>query len=340
LATKKVLHNWADIQEGFTDCLLLGNGSSIAIYPQFAYQSLYEEAMKRKIISKDSLRVFDGFKIKDFEKVLDLVSGAREVNSILLIQDDKTDAVYKSVQNGLISIVQAIHPDQKNVVDKLKKAAKFSRQFSTVLSLNYDLIFYWMMTLANEENPKVKFKDCFSNADNTFRNDWEELRNPYNGEERTILCFYPHGNLSLVTSTSSRIEAKVVVRNSRKYLLNKIVEKWKTGNYEPLYVSEGISEQKLASIRKSTYLREVYNSVLPDVGNTLVVYGASLQGNDYHIYEALLRGSISKIAVSMFRPQDFDVECNEIEHKLRKYNYGKPIETLFFDAESKGAWIY
>ena len=337
MTSKKILHKWEDLQEDYKDCLLIGNGASIAFNSQFVYDSLYEEAINRKIISDDAQKVFAGFNVKDFEKVLELVSAAQAVNSALEIQDNKTADVYKNVQNGLISIVQAIHPDQREVVSKLEKAAVFSRQFSTILSLNYDLILYWMITYANEENPKIKFKDCFSNSGNIFHNDWRELKSPYRKEEKSILCFYPHGNLSLVTLSGE--ETKVTVKNSEDYLLDAIVKKWKQGYYQPLYVSEGTPEQKLTSIKKSSYLREIYNNVLPDVGKTLVIYGSSLQETDGHIFRTLGQGRISKIAVSMYNPKDFEAESAEIEYKLKRHNKNQ-VEICFFDSESKGAWIY
>lgn len=337
----KTLYKWEDIKKDFTDCLLIGNGSSIAIHSLFLYKSLYAEAVSRNIISAHAEKVFNGFGIEDFEKVLELVSAAKQVNSVLGITDKLTGDVYKSVQEGLIRVVREIHPDQKAIIGKLKIASEFSRQFSTVISLNYDLMFYWMMNVANEENPKIKFKDGFSEAGHTFRYAWEDLRKPIYGEEKVVLCFYPHGNLSLVRAFGEEFasEESKVVGQAGEYLLDAIVRKWEQ-KYQPLYVSEGTSNQKLATIRGSSYLREVYANVLPNVGKTLVIYGSSFQKSDAHIFSALGQGSVSKIAVSMYRPKDLDMESSQIEYRLKKYNGGKAVEVLFFDAESKGAWIY
>ena len=340
--TSTSFYKWEAIRKDFTDCLLIGNGASMAIRPKlFSYTSLYGEAVSRKIISSDAQKVFSGFRIEDFERVLELVSAARDVNSVLGITDKLTGDVYKSVQEGLIRVVRDIHPDQKDIIDKLKISAEFSRQFSTIVSLNYDLMFYWMMNLANEENPKIKFKDGFSEARHTFRYAWEELREPYKDEEKAILCFYPHGNLSLIKAPIAEFagEEFKVVGASGEYLLDAIVRNWEKG-YEPLYVSEGNTNQKLATIRGSSYLREVYANVMPKVGKTLVIYGSSFQKNDAHIFSALGKGSVSKIAVSMYRPKDFDAESNEIAYWLKKYNGNKPIDIVFFDAESNGAWVY
>lgn len=337
----KPFYKWEDIKKDFTDCLLIGNGSSIAIHPLFLYNSLYTEAVTREIISADAQKVFGGFGINDFEKVLELVSSARDVNSILGITDKLTDNVYKSVQEGLIRVVRDIHPDQRDISDKLSKAAEFSRQFSTIVSLNYDLMFYWLINIANEENPKIKFKDGFSEANHTFRYSWGDLRKPIYGEQDVILCFYPHGNLSLLRGSGAEFagEESKVVGAQGEYLLDAIVRKWEQG-YQPIYVSEGTTNQKLATIRGSSYLREVYANVLPNIGKTLVVYGSAIQRNDEHIFSALCQGSVSKIAISMYRPKDFDAESNDIEYWLKRYSRNKALDILFFDAESSGAWIY
>lgn len=339
--TKK-LQNWEDIKNDFTDCLLIGNGSSIAIRPDlFSYTSLYKAAVSRKILSDDAQLVFSGFGLEDFEKVLELVSAARDVNSVLGIADTKTEDAYKNIQEGLIRVVRDIHPEQKDIVEQLKKGAEFSRQFSTIISLNYDLIFYWIINIANEENPKIKFKDGFSEANHTFRYSWEDLRKPIYAEQNVILCFYPHGNLSLVRGSGAEFagEESKVVGAQGEYLLDAIVRKWEQG-YQPVYVSEGTTNQKLTTIRRSSYLREVYANVLPTVGKTLVVYGSSIQRNDEHIFSALGRGNVSKIAVSMYRPKNFITESDDIEYWLKRYSRNKTIDIVFFDAESSGAWVY
>lgn len=41
----------------------------------------------------------------------------------------------------------------------------------------------------------------------------------------------------------------------------------------PVFVSEGTSHQKVAAIRRSHYLTNVYEEVLPAIGESLVVYG-------------------------------------------------------------------
>lgn len=53
--TGKSFYKWEDIKKDFTDCLLIGNGSSIAIHPSLLYNSLYSESVSRKIISADGI---------------------------------------------------------------------------------------------------------------------------------------------------------------------------------------------------------------------------------------------------------------------------------------------
>lgn len=344
MTNNKILYKWEDIQGDFTDCLLIGNGASIAISSnKFKYTHLFQEAKSQEIISDESQKVFQEFGTQDFEYVLAIVATASRVNKALSIQDEKTNATYENIRNGLIEVVQSIHSDHADIVDKLEKGGNFASHFKSVISLNYDLIFPWIRMLANAKNPKVAFKDGFSTG-GYFPDDWEKVKEPMRsrGESSVIMCYYPHGNLSLVTLMTNEGNCEVKIKankDNRENLLDTIVSKWKEGHYVPLFVSEGSSPQKLGSIRRSDYLSEIYYRALPRVGKTLVVYGSSFQQNDTHIFQAILQGKIEKVAVSIHKPStpDLDMKYREIAHMLKNI---KHVEIIFFDAESAGAWIY
>ncbi len=327
------LHNWEDISGDFSGGLLLGNGASIAVDIRFSYMSLYEQAIKNTFIRPEVQKIFDEYKTNDFEAILEAIENAQRVNSALIIKERRTSASYRIVKNALIQTVQSIHPGQSAVLGRLNNAADFLRKFDVVLSLNYDLLLYWTILQANQDNPRMKFKDCFVGSGYSFRYDWEEMEKAIRGEAKSILCFYPHGNLAIVKDNYG--EDIKVIASAR--LLSTIVNKWNTG-FSPLFVSEGTSLQKLATIRESSYLSRVYNSVLPNIGETLVIYGTSFQRNDEHIYKALIEGSVKKVAVSIHKPSNVNLQsrCSEINTMLNKI---KAVEIKFFDAESKGAWI-
>jgi hypothetical protein len=330
-----VIHNWQNISEDFSDGLLLGNGASIAVDNGFSYTSLYEEALAKKIIKPRIKKVFDEYDVNDFEEILDAIENAKRVNSSLVIKDRKTRVAYQVVKNALIRTVQLIHPHQAAVLEKIDKGIDFLRNFSMIASLNYDLLLYWTIMQANDINPRIKFKDCFVNPSGSFRYDWKNMQAPIRGETKSILCFYPHGNIAIVKDEFNE-NTKIVASSSR--LLSTIVNRWSSG-YSPLFVSEGSTKQKLSSINESPYLNRVYNSVLPNIGDTLVVYGSSFQKNDAHIFNAILSGTVNKMAISVHKPSNpnCQIKCSEIKNMLNKI---RPIHITFFDAESTGAWIY
>ncbi len=117
-----------------------------------------------------------------------------------------------------------------------------------------------------------------------------------------------------------------------------------TDKVSPLFVSEGNRDQKLTAIRRNMYLGTVYDSVLPLIGESLVIYGSSLQPNDEHILTSLIKGGLTRVAISIYRPgnptwaEESASEKNHIQRIASDHN--KSIEVIFFDAQSEGAWIY
>jgi hypothetical protein len=202
------------------------------------------------------------------------------------------------------------------------------QRFETVVSLNYDLIVYWAAQHGNNSLGQW-FKDCFVRG--TFREDWDTVRAPYGRAEGSTLYFYPHGNLVLARREPSA-EGKVSVRNADN-LLGEIFIRWEGGDLVPIFVCEGTSDHKVNSIRASSYLQRVYREVMPAIGESLVVYGWSMSAQDNHILESLKRGSIRRVAFSVFgNDQEF---ADAIEERLTAAGIR---EVLFFDSTSDGCW--
>lgn len=169
------VHQWAEIATQFTDGLVLGNGASIAFDPRFRHASLRHNAIERGLISKDVQSVFDHLDTVDFELVLRMLWHTNRINEALGIDEPRTGSAYQSVRSALIEIIRSIHVEYDHVQERLHLAASFMRQFSTVASLNYDVLVYWAILLSNASQNRHQFKDCF--VDNgQFRQDWEKLR--------------------------------------------------------------------------------------------------------------------------------------------------------------------
>lgn len=257
------------------------------------------------------------------------------------LEDRKTTQTYNRTRQALIRIVRAVHPTQNRVARYFPHIGPFIQNFSTIVSLNYDLILYWAFLWANATTPAIKFKDCFPNG--LFDYDWRKYRACIRGERKAILVFYPHGNLALGTDDQSN-EQKITAGDIGAHLLSRIIERWDSRTLLPLFVNEGATSQKLAAIRRSRYLGRIHDSVLEDLGRSLVIYGSSLQPNDEHILKAILRGRVTRIAISVHttgNPTWSDI-CLIQRERINRIaaNQGRNVTVTFFDSASPGAWIH
>jgi len=166
------VHEWHDICADFRDGLILGNGASIAFDGQFMYESLKREAENQGLITHSVQRVFRYLDTDDFELVMRRIWHASKINDALGIHNPRTYVAYQRVCNALIEVVREIHPHHADVRPHLISAARFMQQFSTVVSLNYDLLVYWAIQLINDRAPN-RFKDCFH--DGEFEHNWDYL---------------------------------------------------------------------------------------------------------------------------------------------------------------------
>ena len=337
--TKYRIRQWQDIQDDFTHKLLLGNGASRAVWEGFKYPSLYEEAKKAGRIDLSLTELFSDFGTNDFEYVLRLLSQTIRVNKILRIQDGNTPRLYRKLKKTLIDTVRDIHPRHEQVKSLLLPMAQFMKRFDTVLSLNYDLLVYWAMLEGNDKYGNW-FKDGFVD-EGRFDNDYHALHEPYLAEGATLV-FYPHGNLILATEFFGD-EVKLS-RSGEKYLLNKILTIWEQRDHIPLFVSEGETEEKLRAIRRSNYLKTVYDYEIDSNSDSLVVYGWSFRDEDEHILKGIVNGGADRIAVSVHVSSgNIQSFCEAVEYKINKLHYTlkkkRKCKIYFFDSESNDVWI-
>jgi hypothetical protein len=228
-------YRWKEIQAEFNEGIILGNGASMALDEGFSYASLFDNAKQNGVITKNVSKVFKHLKTKDFELVLQMLWHAYRINRALDIKDAITSKAYEDLRFALIQSVRDIHVEYDQVSDKLLQMATFLKRFKTVVSLNYDFLVYWATLVGNNEWGQKWFKDCFIKS--RFKEDWQWLRNPHRGADGSTLVFYPHGNLVLATDLFG--EERKIVRDDFDNLLDTVVRKWQSGNYTPLFVSEG-----------------------------------------------------------------------------------------------------
>jgi hypothetical protein len=131
----------------------------------------------------------------------------------------------------------------------------------------------------------VWFKDAFHHGE--FQTDWGYLRRPLWAAAGATLVFYPHGSLAVARDYIGD-ETKIALASGPTVTCStRSPERWSSGRYVPVFVSEGTSKEKVAAIRRSHYLTNVYEEVLPAIGESLVVYGWSFDERDQHVLDAI-----------------------------------------------------
>ncbi|MBD3398264.1 DUF4917 family protein, partial [Candidatus Micrarchaeota archaeon] len=278
---------WDQLPPVSWDALLLGNGASIALDTQFDYRSLHQLAQSEDRLPTSG-PLFRMLGTTDFEHVLLACWHAYLVNLMIPPSSPNIAAVYQEVRDALIGAVQQVHPDPATLTNDLGRIGVFASQFKTIVTFNYDITLYWAMQEYNNNKKMTWFKDAF--RDGVFQSDWQTYRQPYGCATGATLVFYAHGSLALardVYGSETKLTASPWAPGAQSPLLNNIVDSWRVGTHVPLFVSEGNSDAKLASIRRSFYLRTVYDQILSSLDGNVVVYGLSFSDNDRHIIRAL-----------------------------------------------------
>ena len=323
---------WASLRDANWQTLLLGNGASIAIHNEFAYPTIHSVADAKGLLATTA-PIFAKLGTTDFEHVLLACWYAEHVNVALETPSADISAAYAEVRTALIQAVHSVHPVHADVAADLQRAGTFASSFPTVVSLNYDLTLYWAMLLFNAANGSW-FKDAFHHGE--FQTDWGYLRRPLPPATGATLVFYPHGSLSVARDYIGD-ETKIAVAAGD--LLETITHRWSSGHYVPVFVSEGTSKEKVASIRRSHYLTNVYEEVLPELGENLVVYGWSFDERDQHVLNAISANLPKRMAVSVFTGQPDGDQQAFCHHVLKAAGRSLPdTEVRFFDSQSPGCW--
>lgn len=270
---------WNDIKDDYVGAsLIIGNGASIALHKYFDFRSLKKKAEELELFDEDVATLFKEFNTSDFELILRLVWHAKLVNEKLKIKDQKTDEAYKNIKNALIKVVQEVHCPRAYIQDQLPQLYEFTKSFSTIVSLNYDLLMYWILMYGNDtkiNDDGHVFKDCFIGG-GAFDQDWERFRNSYRQERSITLTFYQHGNLAIFRDIFN--DEKKVKTLENLQLLEMITKYW-TDDKIPLFVADGTGEKKQESIKTSPYLSTIYYEVLPSLiteKDNLVIYGLGM----------------------------------------------------------------
>ncbi|WP_053147347.1 DUF4917 family protein [Pseudomonas sp. P97.38] len=315
------LEDWAALQAS-TDFsgLLLGNGASRAVWDDFGYDSLFENArtVEEKPLSPSELSVFDAMQTRSFEQVLGALKTTSRINKALAVSSAAPRNRYYAIKEALINTVHAVHIPwrlvQPSTLATLNQALS---RYRTVFTTNYDLLNHWAIQYA-----PGTLTDLFTGSDHHF-----DLSQASTDKPRLL---YLHGGLHLVrnqdgmarrlSSTEGTLLGSFAINNTLKTL-----------DDVPLFVNEGPSQDKLKTIRSSDYLSFCYDQLLHH-GDNLCLFGHALGEQDRHIVDALRLAAPKVVAISIYpRSQAF------IQHQKRHYTNvfkGLAVELRFFDAKS------
>lgn len=324
---------WSSIKLNKDPILLLGNGASRAIDNNaFDYTSL----LSRASLSPQSKGVFELVGDSDFEKALLRLEITKETNKALNLTENSTEQHIGEIRNGLVSAVRSIHPPQRVSLSEVmaRNAIEFMSEFKAVFTLNYDFFLYWLIQLSRDHGDENRcFKDWFKPSE--FDYSWAEgIYEPYQSVPSTA-CYFLHGALHLIDEPESKLTLDELDTTKNVKLTQKIQDIWETGR-PPLFVSEGKSALKLRRIESSVYLRhafEEFKRLLRQ--HDIVIYGASLSDQDQHLVDAINESIPSRVLVSLHNPSGTD--------DPRLADWSDKIQSAsveFFDASSRGSWIY
>jgi hypothetical protein len=222
--------------------LLIGNGFSA---PYFNYCNLLD---KSELIADTPIRrLFKCLKTPDFEAVVRALEAAALVARAYGNESESNKFLKDAhmVRDALVRAVNSTHPHhRKDLEPKYTSSAAFLENFSTVFTLNYDLLLYWV----NLENSFLK--DGFGRSERKGN-----FLVPFD-DKATCSLYNLHGGLHLFENGAGEI---MKATNSGSGVIATITDTIVNRHRLPVYVAEGTSTQKMRKINSIAYLRHCYD---------------------------------------------------------------------------------
>lgn len=265
--------------------LLIGNGVSINLWANFAYQRLFDVAS----LNRSATQIFGALDTTNFETVLEAVHHARLVADAQARSTKRIDKAYNRIQRALFDAVRKVHIEWSNFPGSaLKIFAGQMNAHEAVFTTNYDLSLYWSHM---EERASVDVVDFFWGPGSTFDSTDTQIHSA-----NSTPVHYLHGGIHLWRDDETGVDGKWTREHGR--LLSTSSMYGSATPRQPLFVSEGTAAGKLRTIRRSEYLSFCREALQDDTNDTIVL-GSSLGPTDAHILAALRAGTPRQIAVSM-----------------------------------------
>lgn len=257
---------WERISGQDWGAILIGNGASRAVWEDFKYESLYQNAD----LGPHESAVFAALETHNFERVLDSLRVARAVCKAVGHPPEDAENLYLQIRAELVMAITDLHVPHALVDGEvLLRINGALRRYRNVYTTNYDLILYWAV-MAKEP----WFKDFFWAPDCSFDPTDVALSTD------APAIHYLHGALHL---------SEELDHTTRKLVANgaSLLDHLARAGTVPLFVSEGSAADKDAAIRRSPYLSFVNQRFAEDAA-PLVVFGFSFDKADRHIAARLV----------------------------------------------------
>lgn len=329
--------------EGTTRYLLLGNGFSMALFPDiFSYKRLFEEADFKKI--PHVKRLFEELKTFDFEIVIRNLLTAPCIVKVYeqVFNDDYSDLISRMESDAnllkeiLVQTIAGKHPGKVNdIPEEYYHACKsFLAQFKKVYTLNYDILLYWAL-LHDDPVNHFDINDGFINPDPIFGCDYRVFDSPH-----SPTFFFLHGALHIFDAGTD--VRKFTWSDTGIPLMEQVRDALDKGLF-PLFVAEGTSNEKITKINHSAYLSKAlrsFESICDQAKGSLFIFGHSLESNDAHILHKIDEGKIRNIFVSVYQhPKDgYNKEIITRALNLGSRRERNSPTVYLFDAASANVW--
>ncbi|PWB33325.1 DUF4917 domain-containing protein [Pseudomonas sp. SDI] len=295
--------------------LLLGNGASRAVWRPFAYFSLFELAqrVRNKPLGLTDQALFKSLDTELFEPVLSALNTTVQVNAALAISSSAPLNRYYAIKEALIHAVRSVHiPFRLLPAANLLAINAELRSYRSVFSSNYDLLGHWAVRAAPEG-----FQSLFDEE-----GDFDVARTHGSGTR----MLYLHGGLHLLKTQDGGTRQRAAEGSQ---LLNGFAIN--TPGDVPLFVNEGLSDDKLRAIRASDYLTWCY-AELAAHHEGLCVFGQHLDQADRHLLRAIREAQPAHVAVGILPVSEAAI-VSQKQHYTRLFE-GAAAELLFFDAST------
>lgn len=319
--------------------LMLGNGFSVALFPDiFNYKTLAENIERERI-----KQLFAAIDTNDFEFVMRRLFEAAHVVSHYDDSDEIQSALNEDLdelKKTLIQVISASHPSDPSTIndDQYDHCHAFLSHFNgSKYTFNYDLLLYWVFThFMDIEGKKLDFDDGFRYDRMTDIEDMDLSLFWEIGREQKQNLFYIHGAMHIF-SDGAEIE-KLSYNNVGLRLAEQVQSAINEDKF-PVFISEGTTEHKLARIKKNGYLARTFSS-LKGIGGNLYIFGHSIRDEDDHIFEHLNLENrlLKKVFIGLFGDPNEPYNQAIIQKVQAWRPKNERREFIFYDSGSANVW--